>query len=70
LLDHSISKPLSALIELEDLVNEPSTPEAKFQAFFEAHPEFLLADEYVSARPGVLLTGNLEFGLKPDFFLE
>lgn len=69
LLDRSIAKPLTALVELERLVNDTRTPEAQFQRFFEVHPEFLLSDEHVAARPGVLLTGTQDFGLKPDFFL-
>ena len=69
LLDHSLAKPLAPLIELERLVNDAHTPEREFQRFFESHPEFLLSDEYVAARPGVLLTGTQDFGLRPDFFL-
>lgn len=69
LLDRSIAKPLQPLVELEHLINDPQTPETQLQQFFEAHPEFLLTDEYMAARPGVLLTGHDQFGLKPDFFL-
>jgi hypothetical protein len=69
LLDRSLSRPLPALLEFEDLINKSATSEAQIQKFLEAHSEFLLGDEYVRAHPGVLLTPTEEFGLKPDFFL-
>jgi hypothetical protein len=70
LLDSSTARNLQALIELEALVNDIRTPEHEFQGFFERHPEFLMSDEHVDVRPGILLSGSPDFGLKPDFFLQ
>jgi hypothetical protein len=70
LLDTSIGKPLDALLEFESLLNDPRTPEAVYQRFFEAHPEFLLTDQHLAVKPGVLLHSAEGFGLKPDFFLQ
>jgi len=69
-LDASAARTLPALLEFEALLNEIQTPEREFQRFFEQHPEFLMSDEHVSVRPGVLLSGAADFGLKPDFFLQ
>jgi hypothetical protein len=69
LLEQSLSRPMPALLEFESIVNNSQTSEAQIQRFLETHPEFLLGDEYIQARPGVLLTPTEEFGLKPDFFL-
>jgi len=70
LLDSSVGKPLSALLEFEELLNDPRTSEAVYQRFFEEHPEFLLTDQHLAVRPGVLLSAVEGFGLKPDFFLQ
>lgn len=70
LLDSSLGKPVNALLEFEDLLNDPYTPEATYQRFFESHPEFLLTDEHLAIKPGVLLHSTEGFGLKPDFFLQ
>lgn len=70
LMDFSLGKPLNALLEFEDLLNDPRTPEASYQRFFEKHPEFLLTDEHLAVKPGVLLHATEGFGLKPDFFLQ
>jgi hypothetical protein len=70
LLDYSLGKPLNALLEFEDLLNDSLTPEATYQRFFETHPEFLLTDEHLAVKPGVLLHATEGFGLKPDFFLQ
>ena len=70
LLDSSLGKPVNALLEFEDLLNDPRTPEATYQHFFESHPEFLLTDEHLAIKPGVLLHATEGFGLKPDFFLQ
>jgi|SRR5215216_2395266 len=70
LLDSSIGKPLDAVLEFEDLLNDPRTPETTYQRFFEAHPEFLFTDQHLAAKPGVLLHASEGFGLKPDFFLQ
>jgi hypothetical protein len=70
LLDSSIGKSLGAVLEFEDLLNDPRTPETTYQRFFEAHPEFLFTDQHLAAKPGVLLHSSEGFGLKPDFFLQ
>jgi hypothetical protein len=70
LLDRSLNRPLDAVLELEDLINQQSVSEAQFQRFFELHPEFLMADDYLAARPGIVLQSSEGFGLKPDFFLQ
>jgi hypothetical protein len=70
LLDTSVGKSLSALLEFEELLNNSSTPEAVYQRFFEDHPEFLLTDQHLAVKPGVLLSAAEGFGLKPDFFLQ
>jgi len=70
LLDTSLGKPLSALLEFEDLLNDPRAPEAAYQRFFEAHPEFLFTDQHLAVKAGVLLHATEGFGLKPDFFLQ
>lgn len=70
LLDGSLGKRLETLMEFEDLINEVRTPESAFQRFFEVNPSFLLTDEHLAARPGILLESPEGFGLKPDFFLQ
>jgi len=70
LLDTSLGKPLSALLEFEDMLNDPHAPEAAYQRFFEANPEFLFTDQHLAVKPGVLLHSSEGFGLKPDFFLQ
>jgi hypothetical protein len=70
LLDSSVGKGLAPLLEFEDLINDDQTPESAFQRFFEVNPEFLLTDEHLAARPGILLESPEGFGLKPDFFLQ
>ena len=70
--DHSIAKPLDSILEFEELLNDPATPESEFQRFFERNPEFLMTDEHVAVRSGISLTGGSEeyHGLRPDFFLQ
>jgi hypothetical protein len=70
LLPQSTAKSLDAIAEFEDLINSVKTNEPDFQRFFELHPEFLLCDEHITARPGVLLCADTPPGLKPDFFLQ
>jgi hypothetical protein len=70
LLDTSVGKSLSALLEFEELLNDSRTPEAAYQRFFEEHPEFLFTDQHLAVKPGVLLHSAEGFGLKPDFFLQ
>lgn len=70
LLDGSLGKGLEPLMEFEELINTDKTPESAFQRFFELDPEFLLTDEHLAARPGILLESPEGFGLRPDFFLQ
>jgi hypothetical protein len=56
--------------ELEELINDQA-PELKFQAFFEAHPEFLLAlGEYGGLHSQLVVHEDQGGRFVPDFFLE
>lgn len=55
---------------LEDLVNANKWPEAEFQRFFEAHPDFLLGRSYQRIHPHLALVSEENHEYIPDFFLE
>ena len=55
---------------LEDLVNTERYPEAEFQRFFEAHPDFLLGRSYQRIHPQLALVSHENREYIPDFFLE
>lgn len=60
-----------ACTEFERLINEPSVPESALQEFFEAHPEFLLADKFEAMYPQVVLPIDSEGAqFRPDFILR
>jgi hypothetical protein len=61
---------LAAVEELEGLVNSDAIREADLQAFFEAHPEFLLGSEYENLYPHVILSRAGESDLIPDLILR
>lgn len=56
--------------ELEFLINNPKVNELKLQAFFEAHPNFLLGTQSKSLRSQVILTREDQGPLIPDFMIE
>ncbi len=59
-----------AISALEELINR-GAQEGDFQAFFEEHPEFLLAiGDYVRLHPQLVLSEDDGRRLIPDFFLE
>jgi hypothetical protein len=68
--DHSLLKSLESVLELEELLNNPRSPELAYQKFFETHPEFLTTDDHVAVRSGITLASGAEYGLRPDFFLQ
>jgi hypothetical protein len=70
LLDMSMARTLPSLLQFEALLGDPEAPESEFQRFFEEYPEYLMSDEYIAVRPGILLSGSGDFDLKPDFFLQ
>lgn len=60
-----------AVEEFEDLINSAATKEHDFQEFFERNPDFILSDEYRTARSQLVLERDDPDGpLIPDFILE
>jgi hypothetical protein len=59
-----------AVEELETLINNPKVRESELQAFFEAHQDLLIGDNYRAARPHLALERDTEGPLIPDFLLE
>src|SRR5262249_18970007 len=56
--------------EFESLINCSRTSERQLQKFFEAHPKFLLGQEYESIHPQILLEREHDGPLIPDFLLK
>lgn len=60
-----------ASAEFEGLINDPATPEAALQEFFEAHPGFLLGDAYDALFPQVVFPVGVDgSAYRPDFVLR
>jgi len=69
-VDHVTLALQKAVHELESLAKDPNARESDFQEFFEAHPDFILNDEYKRAHPHIVLMRDDEKALIPDFVLE
>lgn len=59
-----------AVGELEEMINDARTKEQDLHEFFERNPEFILNEDYKSARSKIALTNELGETLIPDFLLE
>jgi hypothetical protein len=57
------------ILELEELVNNPSTREADLQDFFERNPHFFRRWDFRQIHPHVFLTRDDDGPLIPDFIL-
>lgn len=57
----------SEILELEDLINNPSAKENAFQNFFENHPHFFRMWDYRDIYPHIFLTREDMGPLIPDF---
>jgi hypothetical protein len=57
------------LLELEDLINSPSSAEQDLQRFFELHPQFLRLWDHREVFSQVYLTREDDGPLIPDFLL-